>query len=83
MKVEIKKLETEIIWGDERQGFEMSAEREDDKAEYELFTGEPEDMIFGRRLYGPKAIKEMIEMAHAAGKAGEPLIIREEVVDEL
>ena len=63
-------------WG--LRGFSVYAETVEESKNYSLSEGEPEDMIFGRNLQGPGAIKKMIKMAHKAGLEGEELQIETE-----
>lgn len=59
-------------------GFDLSAESQDQQRSFELYEGEPEDMIFGRNLEGPKSLQDMIKLAYDAGKRGERLEFKEE-----
>lgn len=57
------------------QRYGIRAVRGEESKNFSLGEGEPEDMIFGRNLQGPGAIKKMIKMAHEAGANGEELEI--------
>lgn len=80
MKVTTKQWGGESTgWGRAPSGFVLTLQnKEGEKREFRLHEGEPEDMIFGRNLEGPKSLQDMIKLAYDAGKKGEKLIFKEE-----
>jgi hypothetical protein len=50
----------------------------DDKREFSVYEGEPEDMSFGRNLSDIQSITGLLQMAFEAGKRGEELTLEEE-----
>lgn len=74
----MKVVTTERIGEYGLDGFTLSAESQDQQRSFKLHQGEPEDMIFGRNLEGPKSLQDMIKLAYDAGKRGERLEFIEE-----
>jgi len=50
----------------------------DDKEEFSVHEGEPEDMSFGRNLSDIHSIPDMLQAAYEAGKRGEELVMEQE-----